>query len=335
MVRLGSGDRIGAIDFVKAIAIVAVAFTHSGEPPWTPVYSRWDFWLCGMLPNFQVPAFLLVSGFLYFRPAPIPSQVVWQRLIRVVVPYLIASTIAYGVGLAHATSLSEFAFQLATGSTLGIYYFIFLLALFVPTIWVLSRLPARAVAALCIALWAIAILTEAFAYARLIDPDRKPTLEGLFWLARSPLNFTYAMFVSGWLAAHHRKRLMQLAQRRRPLLLVGSVGGIALFVAFAAWWPWAAAGVLRMIYTLSVVVLITLMTSRWHVPAAVHFLSVSSLGLYLYHHMVQAALQGFVHAWWPPTRILTLVSLGLLGAAVWCRLGIAALGARARVLLGA
>ena len=329
------GRRIAAVDFVKAVAIVAVAVTHSGVPPWAPVYSAWDFWLCGILVNFQVPAFLFVSGFLYRRAAPIPGRVMGRRLARVVVPFLVASAVAYALGFARARTAGELLFQLATASTLGIYYFVFLLAMFVPTIWVLSRLPERAVRGLCAALWLVAVATEVYAYVRIVDTTRPPTLEGLFWLARSPFNFNYAMFVSGWVAAAHAGRLADVAAHHRPAVLAASLAGIALFVAVAARWPWATPGGLRMLYTLSVVSLIAAVTRTWRVPALLRFLSTASLGLYLYHHMVQIPLQPAVRAWWPLARILTVAGAGLVGAGVLCRLGTAVLGRRARTVLGA
>ncbi len=327
--------RIAAIDAVKAAAIVAVALTHSGIGPWEPGYGGWDFWLCGVLVNFQVPAFLFVSGFLYRRATPIPARATWRRLARVIVPYLVASLVAYAVGLARFRDLADLAFQVATGSTLGIYYFVFLLALFVPTIWVLSRLPPRALWGLCAALWAVAIATELYAYARIVDTTRPPTLAGFFWLARSPFNFNYALFVTGWLAAAHRDDLARLATRHRIACLLACAGAVALFLGVAARWPWAIVGTLRMLYTFGVVGLIALLTPARPVPRLVGFLSAASLGLYLYHAMFQGPVRPLVHGWPAPARIPAVAAGGLLGAGVLCRLGTALLGRRARLVLGA
>lgn len=327
--------RIAAIDVVKAAAIVAVALTHSGVGPWEPNYSRWDFWLCSVLVNFQVPAFLFVSGFLYHRATPIPAAAMGQRLVRVVVPYLVASAVAFAVGLAHARGVADLLFQLATGSTLGIYYFIFLLAMFVPTIWVLSRMAPRQVVMLCAALWIVAIATELYAYARIIDITRKPTLEGFFWLARSPFNFNFALFVSGWVCAAHLHVLTDVAARRRAACLAAILAGIALYIGVVLRWPWASVGTIRFVYTMSVIALIALLTPATPVPPLVRFLSTASLGLYLYHHMLQVPLQPLVRDWVAPVRILAVAGGGLLGAGLLCRLGTAVLGSRARVLLGA
>lgn len=328
-------DRLPAIDFVKAAAIVAVALTHSGLPPWVREHSSWDYWLCSVLVNFQVPAFLFVSGFLYYRPDPVPGRVVAQRLMRIVVPYLVASAVAYGLGFARAHDPREILFQLATASTLGIYYFIFLLAMFVPTIWGLSRLRPEQLLALCAGLWVIAVATEIYAHARIIDPQRPPTLEGLFWLARSPFNFTYAMFVTGWVAAPRAARLRSIAARHPVPVLASNLAAIGLFVVGAVAWPWANAGTLRMLYTFGVIGTIGIFLGASPVPRLVRFLSTASLGLYLYHHMAQIPLQPYVRSWPPPARILAVAAAGLLGSGLVCALGTALLGRRARVLLGA
>lgn len=226
--------RLPAVDVIKAAAIVAVSLTHSGLPPWLPGYGPWDYWVCGVLVNFQVPAFLFVSGFLYYRPAPQPRQVVARRLSRVLVPYFLASMAAYAFGLARPRDAREVLLQLATGSALGIYYFVFLLAMFIPTIPILSRLRPSAVAMLAGGFWATAVLTEAYTYAFLLDTTRPPGLEGLFWLSRSPFNFTYAMFLSGWLAAAGRARLRTLAARRPCGVVACSLAIVVLFVVAAA-----------------------------------------------------------------------------------------------------
>jgi peptidoglycan/LPS O-acetylase OafA/YrhL len=90
-----------------------------------------------------------------------------------------------------------------------------------------------------------------------------------------------------------------------------------------------------MLYTFGVMGLIALSTPTRPVPQLVGFLSAASLGLYLYHAMFQVPLHPLVHAWPPPLRILAVAGGGLLGAALLCRLGMAVLGQRARMVLGA
>jgi fucose 4-O-acetylase-like acetyltransferase len=327
---------IGAVDFVKALAIVAVAFTHAGLGPWSPRYSPWDFWLCAVWVNFQVPAFLLVSGFLYHRAEAIPASTVRARLVRVLVPYLLACAVAYALGIAKADSWGALLFQLATASTLGIYYFIFLLLLFIPTIWVLSRLGRRWVWTLCAALWTWGLLFEIYVYVYLVGTEGETgPLEGFFWLMRSPLNFTYAIFVTGWLLGAHRDALRRRLDAHGRAIGAACLAVVAGYLALGHLAPWLSAGVLRSIHTLAVVGTVVVWTRHRRVPAWVRFLSETSLGLYLYHQMFQVGLQPLVAAWPAPLRIGAVAIGGLSGAAVLCLLGRRLLGARARLVLGA
>jgi fucose 4-O-acetylase-like acetyltransferase len=324
-----------AVDFVKAAAIVAVAFTHAGRGPWEPGYSHWDYWLCAVWVNFQVPAFLAVSGFLYHRRAPIDGAEVRARLVRLLVPYLVASAAAYALGVAHAASAGDLLFQLATGSAVGIYYFIFLLALFIPTTWALSRLGAARVGMLCVALWLIAVGTELYAHWRIIDPTRPPSLTGFFWLMRSPFNYTYATFVTGWVVAEHLPAVTAWARGRRAAVAAAGLAGVALYALVAGVLPQMTVGGLRMLYTASVVTVVALATAGRPAPALVRFLSNASLGLYLYHHLAQRWFAPAVAAWPPALRITATALGGLAAAALVCRLGARVLGQRARLWLGA
>jgi len=324
-----------AVDFVKAAAIVAVAFTHAGRGPWMPGYSPWDYWLCAVWVNFQVPAFLAVSGFLYHRRTPIAGSEVRTRLVRLLVPYLLASAVAYALGVARAASAGDLLFQLVTGSAVGIYYFIFLLALFIPTTWTLSRLGAARVRTLCVALWAIAIATELYAHWRIIDPTRPPSLTGFFWLMRSPFTYTYATFVTGWVVAEHLAPITAWVRRHRRAVAGACALGMALYALTAGLRPQLTPGGLRMLYTASVVGAIVLATVGLRAPAFVAFLSNASLGLYLYHHLAQLWFAPAVAAWPAPLRIVATALGGLAAAALLCRVGARVLGQRARLWLGA
>ncbi len=118
-----AGERLPAVDLIKAAAIVAVVFQHSGVSFLDPHYGVWDRALRSTWGAFHVPASLLVAGFLYARERPIGLPEIRRRLGRVLVPYLILSPIAWWVTQPGHGLL----FALATGSASGIYYFIFVL----------------------------------------------------------------------------------------------------------------------------------------------------------------------------------------------------------------
>lgn len=132
-----AAGRLAAIDVIKAAAIVAVVFQHSGVSFLDPRYGVWDRALRSTWGAFHVPAFLLVAGFLYARAEPIGLPEIRRRLGRVLVPYLILSPIAWWITQPGHGLL----FALATGSASGIYYFIFVLVGCIAFSWLLSRLP--------------------------------------------------------------------------------------------------------------------------------------------------------------------------------------------------
>ncbi len=327
-----TSERIAPIDYVKAAAIIAVVFTHAGAAPWDPHFSEYDRLLSGLWVDFQVPAFLLLSGFLYFRRSPIDLRGVGARLSRVLVPYLIASTIAQIVGLSGARGAWDVLFQFVTASSLGIYYYIFLLVSFTPTIWVLSRLPQRWLWLTLIVVWVLTLSAEIYARLFLIDSNTPRNLGSLFWLMRSP--YWYAMFLTGWTAALHLPVLQRFMGERRHLAALLCLAGVASYAALVITQLWNTGGIGRMIYTLCVVGALALATRSLHIPAAIRFLSEASLALYLYHHLFQLALYRHVIEWPPVNRIFLMAFAGLAGATAICLLGRRLLGRRARSLLG-
>jgi fucose 4-O-acetylase-like acetyltransferase len=87
--------RYFAIDYIKAIAIVAVVLNHAG-PPAANYESTWfDRFFREALMQFHVPSFLAVSGFLYANAAVMDAATCRRRLVRIVVPYLVASLLVF------------------------------------------------------------------------------------------------------------------------------------------------------------------------------------------------------------------------------------------------
>jgi fucose 4-O-acetylase-like acetyltransferase len=325
----GAPGREAAIDFAKAAAIVAVVFTHARRE-FLPGVGSWDFWLCASWTYFQVPAFLFASGFLACRGAPLGAGWVGRRFARVLVPYLVASGVAYAVRVAHAPSLGALAFQLATGSALGIYYYVALILCISPLAFPLSRLPRAAVA---LGLAACAGATLVFAFATGGRP-----VGDWFWSLRNPLDhFSLGFFLAGWLARLELPRLARVWQRARAPLAAAIAAGLAVGVASAAGWLPAPLGVpLRVVYTIAVLGAIAVLTRGRTPGPAVRFLSDASLAIYLYHRIIQRLLEARVAAWPEPAGTLALVAAGLGGASLLALAGRRALGAaRARRWLGA
>lgn len=326
-----SRPRIPAIDWIKATAIVAVVFTHSGVAPWSPLFGPWDTALRRSWVSFHVPSFLLVAGFLYHRVTPLGARDMGVRLTRVLVPYLIASLFAFAAGFSRAEGLDGMAVALLTGSAIGIYYFVFALALCLLLLWPLSRVPDR-FSLVCVAL--------AFSYVLVLryQPGAR-LLWGPFWMIRDPLaNFYFGFFALGWLAAGALPQLAAFQRRHPAVVWLLCAIGIALWVMTRIQLPLspAAYASTRILYTLAVVTAISIATAGRHLPTVVAFLSEASLAIYLTHRFFQEPLLAITLEWNAPIRILFLVALGLAAPSALILLSRRILGLRwSRTLIGA
>ncbi len=324
----GPRPRVAALDYLKAAAIVAVVFTHSGASTWAPK-PGWDGLLTRSWVSFHVPSFLFASGFLYASLTPIAAGTIGRRLLRVLVPYLVASAVAVASGAAskHGSAL---AVAVASGGTLGIYYYVFLIAVLIPLVWPLSRLP-RWVPVL-LALYSLAVLLWPWRF----DPHLSPAWG--YWAMRDPLrHFVLGYFLVGWLAAVERRRLAALLTRYPMLWLAASLAGVAVGLAFGPYGFWPRLPAQRVVYSFGVIGLVAWLARGRSPGRLALFLSEASLGLYLFHKIVQmGAPHGWLRGVGVPGQILARVALGLGGAALLLLAGRGLLGReRARRWLGA
>jgi len=183
--------RFPAIDYIKALAIVAVVATHAGPIPWLPEVTDLDRLIRGSLPIFHVPAFLLIAGFLYATQPVLSTADLGRRLRRILVPYVVASLVVMGLGFARPTGPSDAAYMLATGSALGTYYFVFVLSVSVVLVWALTRFSAR------LPSYALAATITWWLVRPLVVEATPRGLLPSFWYFRNPLWFG-SYFLVGW-----------------------------------------------------------------------------------------------------------------------------------------
>lgn len=332
-----AAERIPAIDAIKAAAIVAVVMMHAGPGIFAPGPDRVVRWLTFAWTPFHVPSFLIVAGFLYYRPAPIGGSALRARLVRLLVPYLIASGFVHAFGLSTATSWREVGFQLVTGSSLLIYYFIFILTWCIALTWPLSRAPRGLVAPALALLLAATIACEGWGRVAPEASIRGAFIRGHLVLITEFYLYPLAYFMIGWLAASRRDAWFDFARAHAGALLGLSLLGVAVFLAADPWtetfMPIPSAA--RVVYTLCVIGVLSRVPASFASSRGVLFLSQATLGIYLYHAFFQMAAKPHVEAWPPLAQALALAALGLGGASVLCLAGRRALGARARLLLGA
>jgi fucose 4-O-acetylase-like acetyltransferase len=330
-------ERLASIDYVKAAAITAVVWTHAGPAPWHAGYAPLDWQLRFGWTAFQVPAFLVVAGFLYHQPRAVPLSALGPRLRRIAFPYLIACAVAQLGGFTTARSWRAATLQVLTFSSIGIYYFIGVLALCIALVWPVSRIDRGRLCVLPPALFVVASACEAYGrhlyLLPLVGGFTGVNLVQLCSLVLYPIVY----FLCGWLAAQFRAQLRPIFEKGKLVVLFVGVAGIAVWIAakLGDEAPLRFEGAARVVYTLCVIGVLIVATRRAPVPSAIRFLSDASLGIYLYHIMFQFTLQPYLVKWAPAIRIPFAVAFDLAGGVGVCLLARRLLGARARALFGA
>lgn len=318
--------RYAAVDYLKALAIVAVSFQHAGPFLFSAAATPTDVFVRGGLTAFHVPTFLIVSGFLYNRGAPQGLAQVGRRLRRFLVPYLFASAVALAFHFSPWHTLADAIRHLLLGSAIGIYYYLFLLTLFTLSIWPLSRLPRAAVLALLVGFCAYVLLAT---YA--LPPSRP---QSLTWAVRDPRHFA-GYFLCGWIAAAWLPELERAGARLRGAIAVLACAGVALWLAVILGVDLLDRAIARAVYTLGVVALVVLATRARAVPRLVRFMSEATLTLYLYHAMFEVTLLPHVMGLAPLVRIPLVALAGMALASALLLLSRRLVGAHTRWLLGA
>jgi peptidoglycan/LPS O-acetylase OafA/YrhL len=322
--------RLPALDYIKAIAIAAVMVTHASPFLNDPRLTDLDRFATA-LTSFQIPAFLLVSGFLSEKGMPLGWRFVARRLVRIIPPYVIASGVACGFGFWKPNSLRRVIFGLVFGTAIGIYYYIPVLVFCTLLVPLLSRLGTRT-------LIAATALLAVYAEAAWTNPGLRWTTD-FYWGARDPFaQFHLGHFLIGMIAA---RRLADLArwQARSPLLVRAlAVAAIVPFVWIASTLSWTAyRPILHTPYMLGVVALIASLTPARPAPAAIRFVSDATLTIYLYHYMLHPLLISWGLATMSPGLRIVVVSTASLAASVLFVLAARRLlgPQRSRVLIGA
>jgi len=324
---VNASRRYAAVDFVKALAIVGVVVQHAGPNLFGVQASLFEQLLRQKLFAFHVPSFLIVSGFLYCRSAPAPWREVGRRLNRIVVPYLVASAVVVLLGFSPVKSPENLAFRVATGGTMALYYFIWLLAVFVVLIWPFSRMSRRALLLLLALLCTYSVISAFYPELRLTHAT--------YWTFRNPIHHV-GYFLTGWLAALYLGELRAFVDRHRALVWgLCALGIFAWLATTGTRLPGQSIGLVRTAYTLSVVTAVVLLTRTLHVSALVRVLSESSLTIYLYHPAVILALLPALRGTPPALHIPLLTAVGLALPIALALLARRSLGSRSKLLVGA
>ena len=221
------------------------------------------------------------------------------------------------------------AYQFATASSLGVYYYIFIILVCIPLIWPLSRMGWRGVWAAWLACFALTIAFE-------VDPSLRPTTS-LHWSVRDPLEkFQLGYFLSGWVAALALPEVSRLyARHARLAAWLGGVGCLLGLAMIAGLVELPIGTFQRVVYTFGVIGTLGIAMRGRPAGPVVRFLGDASLSIYLYHRIFQLLVRPVTDGWYDPVRIAGQVAVGLGGASLLVLAGRRLLGAqRSRRLLG-
>lgn len=324
------GRRFAEIDALKAIGILTVVLIHSLRWPFDPAISAGEEWL-GRLTRFAVPAFLMASGFLYAGGPPPSLQVTLRRLRRIGIPYLFASLIGQAWWAAQdvATDTDSWLLDLLFGSSMGPYYYVFVIACLVLATPLFALVPTRAMPFVAVVLAAAQWWVDA----------ASGMLLPFFWTLRNPLLW-WAYFALGWIVRQHYDGLRDWILPRRRGLLVGLTA--ATVVLSAASGLDASRLFLRTATWLDVYAICALIFTATCGKAAVspplRTLSDTSYPIYLLHFFFVLAATDLVPP--PPFRTAFLPIVfpwvaGLLGSISIIAALKALLGKRSRDWIGA
>jgi fucose 4-O-acetylase-like acetyltransferase len=319
--------RFTGVDYIKAAAIVAVVITHAGVTVWDHArFTPLDRVLRMVIVAFQVPSFLIVSGFLYAGPG-LDRRTVRRRLTRIVIPYLVASAIIQVLRQSGAESIADVFFQLATGASSGIYYYVFTLVVCIVATWLAVNLHAAVPAVLLVGV-------SIYGVASTVWPALGPK-ESYEWAIRDPLHY-YGYFAACWVARQQWPRIVSLCAGHAAWIVSACVvGGVIFFAADARGVAPVFYGMLRAMYTLSVVGIISVWANTGRaVPVVVRTLSEASYAIYLYHILVIRIFLQYTLSWPVLVRDVALTVIATAGVLAARQAARALLGERSRVLFG-
>ncbi len=312
---------------IKAVAIVAVVLNHVvriGDPTASAldVFLRWAV-------QFHVPAFLLVSGFLFgLAEGRDRIELLFDRLRRLLVPYAVASSAIIALGLSWGTGPRDVVVMLLTGSALGIYYYVFALATSLVLSTFLRSVP-KAV------LWGLVLVLVAYLVAVGFFPSWVYP-RSFFWQIRSPAKY-YVFFLLGWLLVDHRRQIAELASRHAGAIVSAALFGVGLYAAVHLANDALARSfedVWRLVYTLSVAALIVVTFSERPVASATALVGRASLTIFLYHRLFVWSVEPWLATTPAAVRIAASAAFGI-GGALLLALAVHRLSPRtARLLVG-
>jgi surface polysaccharide O-acyltransferase-like enzyme len=318
------------VDVLKTVAIVVVVLIHSMRSAFGHELSPLERWI-GLQTRFAVPAFLMVSGFLYATTESREFPRMLRRLRRILVPYLFASLLAQGWShwTATPTPTGSFAVDLAFGSSFGPYYYIFVITTLVFFAPVLARLNR----------WVLPVGITLAAFQWALETGFLKTGLGGYWEIRNPL-FWWAYFVAGWGVRRNYGAIIDWLRPRRALAVV-VLAAVVVTTSFLSFTgpsqPVVRTAAWINIYAISAF-LFAAAGRLGSSPAVLRTISDATYPIYLLHlffvYEMARRIPGPATQT-EPVYIALSVALGVTGSLVVVFLGRKLLGERSRDVIGA
>jgi peptidoglycan/LPS O-acetylase OafA/YrhL len=332
----GAGPgRFAEVDALKGVGILLVVLIHSLRPSWDPGISGAELWL-GFITRFAVPGFFAASGYLYATDQPIAGAIVGRRLLRLFVPYAVASLAAQVFFLVSSVppQTGPLWRDLLLAASFGAYYFVLILAVFIVCSPLLARMGSRSVAILLIPL----LIAQ-----WLLETGTVPSAS-FFWHLRNP--FLWAgYFVLGWWVRLHREAIVGALARNRRQWVGGTLVAWLLLATSLAF----SSAMTRMVISSTAwltifvsVALVFVVSAGRDLPAALRpalgWLSDASYPLYLFHLFflsLVAPEMSMDRGQFEAGKLLAVWGCGVVGPIALLGLGRKLLGSRSRLLFGA
>lgn len=318
--------RIAAIDWLRVFAMIAVVVMHAGENPFL-ADSRVERLVRSRAVAFNVATFFLLSGFLAADERVMTVRTLTKRLARVIPPYIIASVTVMALGFADVTTPSGLLYVLATGSALGIYYFIFNLVLSLVLIFVLTRvyppmLPY--VVAGCVAWWVLGPMISAGFQGW-----------GNAWTLRDPTRY-FPYVAGGWLVRRNFDALRWFWNEHHDKLAATALMVVVAYLAAPSVGATTPLGLpVRACYVAAIFVLGIRAFGGSPGNRKVRFLGDVSYTIYLYHMLFLLPALPYATSLDPLVRIFVLTVVGVAGGGIVGALGRTVFGRYSRWVIGA
>jgi len=273
---------------LKCVCILTVVYIHSISASFH--LQSFSGNLARDLTRFAVPGLLFAAGFLFDKKKDTTGQILKKKLVRLLPPYLFCSLCIQFLDLPglfvslENLDARQLIFNLFFGSTLGIYYFVFVLLYLYIFSLVLRKIPDKWI----LVIWGISIcLTLVFAI-KVFTPDYP-----FFRYVRHP--FVHSLpYLTGWIFFLYYEAISEFVKKNVRVIVFTCIILDVIILAYSR----MDGGCLISFPTLtqfqiyiSIALLLIIGMTTMKLQKGIQFVSDCSYGIYLLHFPIVRACQ--------------------------------------------